>query len=88
MVTTRHLSPRVAGAVPACRTRRLRLYLALCLVVLGMAGRSLLAVAPAQAPVVYVIPIDGVIDLGLAPFVERTLTEAATQQAAAVVLRN
>ena len=86
MVTTRHLSPRVAGAVAACRTRRLRLYLALCLVVLGMAGRSLLAVAPAQAPVVYVIPIDGVIDLGLAPFVERTLTEAATQQAAAVVL--
>jgi len=35
---------------------------------------------------VYVIPIDGVMDLGLAPFVQRTLTEAAEQQAAAVVL--
>lgn len=34
---------------------------------------------------VYVIPIDGVIDLGLAPYVERTLIEAATKQAAAVV---
>jgi membrane-bound serine protease (ClpP class) len=37
-------------------------------------------------PVVYVIPIDGVIDLGLAPYVERTLSEAAAQQATAVVL--
>lgn len=69
------------GAWP---TRRMRPYLALCLVLLGMAGRSL--VVTAQAPVVYVVPIDGVIDLGLAPFVERRLTEAATQQAAAVVL--
>ena len=70
----------------ACRTRRLRLCLALCLALLGMAGRSLVVVVTAQAPVVYVIPIDGVIDLGLAPFVERTLTEATTEQAAAVVL--
>jgi len=62
----------------------MRLCLALCLVLLGMAGRSL--VVTAQAPVVYVVPIDGVIDLGLAPFVERTLTEAAAQQAAAVIL--
>jgi membrane-bound serine protease (ClpP class) len=60
--------------------------LALCLVLLALAGRSLVATAAAQAPVVYVIPIDGVIDLGLAPFVERTLKEAATQQASAVVL--
>jgi membrane-bound serine protease (ClpP class) len=60
--------------------------LALCLVLVAMAGRSLVAMAAAQARVVYVIPIDGVIDLGLAPFVERTLKEAATQQASAVVL--
>jgi membrane-bound serine protease (ClpP class) len=51
-----------------------------------MAGRSLVAVVPAQVPVVYVIPIDGTIDLGLAPFIQRTLTEAADQHAAGVVL--
>ena len=32
----------------------------------------------AQKPVVYVVPIEGVIDLGLAPFVQRVLEEAAT----------
>jgi len=43
---------------------------------------------PAQsaAPVVYVIPIDGIIDLGLAPFLARTLREAEAAGAAAVVL--
>ncbi len=87
MVANRQLPSRIAGVATACRRRRLRLCLALCLVLLGgMAGRRLVAVAAAQAPVVYVIPIEGVIDLGLAPFVERTLTEAATEQAAAVVL--
>jgi len=86
MVTTRHLPSRFVGLVTACGTRRLRLCLALCLVALGMAGRGLVEVATAQAPVVYVIPIDGVIDLGLAPFVERTLTEATAEQAAAVIL--
>jgi membrane-bound serine protease (ClpP class) len=37
-------------------------------------------------PVVYVLPIEGVIDLGLAPFVKRVLEEAASVNAAAVVL--
>src|SRR5688500_5287976 len=46
------------------------------------------ALLPAQtpAPVVYVAPVEGIIDLGLAPFVRRVLDEAAEQQAAAVVL--
>ncbi|MEB2340238.1 MAG: hypothetical protein OZ918_16665 [Nitrospirales bacterium] len=35
---------------------------------------------------VYVIPVEGVIDLGLAPFIERVLTEATQAHAAAVVL--
>jgi membrane-bound serine protease (ClpP class) len=83
MVTTRHLSSRFVGLVTA---RRLRLCLALSLAVLGMAGRGLVEVATAQHPVVYVVPVDGVIDLGLAPFVERTLTEAAAEQSAAVIL--
>ena len=37
-------------------------------------------------PVVYVIPVDGMIDLGLAPFLRRTLREAQQAGAAAVVL--
>lgn len=43
-------------------------------------------VLPAPGPLVYVIPIDGVIDLGLAPFLARTLREASQARAAAVVL--
>jgi membrane-bound serine protease (ClpP class) len=46
--------------------------------------------APAQAeekrPLVYLAPIEGVIDLGLAPFVARVLAEARQAGAAAVVL--
>jgi membrane-bound serine protease (ClpP class) len=41
---------------------------------------------PRAAPLVYVAPIEGVIDLGLAPFVQRVLDEAAAAGAAAVVL--
>jgi membrane-bound serine protease (ClpP class) len=37
-------------------------------------------------PLVYVVPIKGIIDLGLAPFVERTLKEAADARADAVIL--
>src|SRR5918992_57339 len=37
-------------------------------------------------PVVYVAPIEGMIDLGLAPFVDRVLKEAAEAGAAAVIL--
>ncbi len=44
------------------------------------------ASADAARPVVYVAPIEGVIDLGLAPFVQRVLDEAAGADAAAVIL--
>jgi membrane-bound serine protease (ClpP class) len=44
------------------------------------------ASADAAQPVVYVAPIEGVIDLGLAPFVQRVLDEAAAADAAAVIL--
>jgi membrane-bound serine protease (ClpP class) len=37
-------------------------------------------------PVVYVVPIEGIIDLGLAPFVQRVLDEAAAANATAVIL--
>jgi membrane-bound serine protease (ClpP class) len=43
--------------------------------------------APAEkGPVVYVAPVEGIIDLGLAPFVQRVLDEAERENAAAVVL--
>jgi membrane-bound serine protease (ClpP class) len=42
--------------------------------------------AQAPAPIVYVVPIGGVIDLGLAPFLARTIREATDAGAAAVVL--
>jgi membrane-bound ClpP family serine protease len=42
--------------------------------------------APATRPVVYVAPIEGMIDLGLAPFVRRVLDEATAAGAAAVIL--
>ena len=46
------------------------------------------AAAPAAEPrpVVYIVPIEGMIDLGLAPFVERVLDEATGVGAAAVIL--
>ncbi|HYH01386.1 MAG TPA: NfeD family protein [Terriglobales bacterium] len=44
------------------------------------------SIAQTSAPVVYVISIDGVIDLGLAPFLARTIREAEEAGAAAVLL--
>lgn len=44
------------------------------------------APAGAQARVVHVVPVDGVIDLGLAPFLQRVLDEAKASGAAAVIL--
>lgn len=43
-------------------------------------------VAQEKRPVVYVAPIEGVIDLGLAPFVQRVIDEAQAAGAAAVIL--
>jgi membrane-bound serine protease (ClpP class) len=65
---------------------------ALVMILLGglglLGGRAVSAPAPPAAPppVVYVAPIEGIIDLGLAPFVRRVLDEAAGAGAAAVVL--
>lgn len=42
--------------------------------------------AGAQKPIVFVAPIEGVIDLGLAPFVQRVLDEATSAEANAVIL--
>jgi membrane-bound serine protease (ClpP class) len=42
--------------------------------------------AQSSAPVVYAIPIEGMIDLGLAPFLSRTIREAKEANASAVLL--
>ncbi|MEX2205627.1 MAG: NfeD family protein [Myxococcota bacterium] len=49
-------------------------------------GGGNLLLAQAGRPIVYVVPITGVVDLGLAPFVERVLGEATDAGAAAVIL--
>ena len=72
-------------------TMRPRLFGSLWAVVLValVTVASAAAGAYGQPPrqVVYVVPINGVIDLGLAPFVERVLDEAVRTGAAAVVLQ-
>src|SRR5918995_5143 len=52
-----------------------------CLMIGGAAGH-----AQTTTPIVYVAPLEGIIDLGLAPFVERVLAEATQARADAVVL--
>ncbi|HXV81899.1 MAG TPA: NfeD family protein [Candidatus Binatia bacterium] len=69
--------------------RRTNLLGSLWIAILGcLAIASPEKIDAAQTPVsvVYVAPIEGIIDLGLAPFVERVLNEAADAGAAAVVL--
>jgi membrane-bound serine protease (ClpP class) len=54
---------------------------------LALAGATGTAAAQAARPIVYVIPIEGIIDMGLAPFVQRTIAEASESSASAVILR-
>ena len=58
----------------------------LFLIVFACFATSASAFAQETRPVVYVAPIEGVIDLGLAPFVQRVLDEATQAGAAAVIL--
>ena len=62
-----------------------RLVVASLLVLIG-ATASDHTTAQATRPVVYVVSIDGTIDLGLAPFLARTVREAQQAGAAAVLL--
>jgi membrane-bound serine protease (ClpP class) len=70
----------VARAASPC-TRAL-LYFSL-LISLNLGERAAFA---QKTPIVYVAPIEGMIDLGLAPFVDRVLREATEAGAAAVIL--
>ena len=58
----------------------------LSLIVFGFFATFASPLAQEKRPVVYIAPIEGVIDLGLAPFVQRVLDEAADAGAAAVIL--
>ena len=58
----------------------------LSLVVFGFFATFDSALAQEKRPLVYVAPIEGIIDLGLAPFVQRVLGEAQEAGAAAVIL--
>jgi membrane-bound serine protease (ClpP class) len=62
-----------------------RLVLA-CLLVIWGAGALRSVSAQASPPLVYVVQIDGIIDLGLSPFLARTIREAERAGAAAVLL--
>ncbi|MBI2879316.1 MAG: nodulation protein NfeD [Candidatus Rokubacteria bacterium] len=64
-------------------SRQLRLVGVALLATIGP-GEPLLA--QSTPPVVYVAPIDGIIDLGLVPFVQRVLQEATEAGAGAVIL--
>ena len=58
----------------------------IALVGLALLAASAFSRAQDKRPVVYVAPIEGIIDLGLAPFVQRVLDEATQAGAVAVVL--
>ncbi|MDP2430412.1 MAG: NfeD family protein [Pseudomonadota bacterium] len=58
----------------------------LALIAIGFFAMFTTALAQDKRPIVYVAPIEGIIDLGLAPFVQRVLNEAAEAGAAMVVL--
>jgi len=66
---------------PGLQATRLAVIAVLPLLMLGA-----VAMTPRAGSVVYVVPVEGVIDLGLARFVERALDEAAAAGAAAVIL--
>jgi len=59
---------------------------AICLLALSGAQPDRSVTAQASTPIVYAIAIEGMIDLGLAPFLARTIREATEAGAAAVVL--
>lgn len=67
------------------RRRILRSMTACLLLWAGVAGPRASA-QESPAPVVYVVAIEGVIDLGLAPFLDRTIREAEAAGAGAVLL--
>lgn len=65
-------------------TRRVGVPFLVALILLGTLAPTFAQDKPAA--IVYVAPVEGIIDLGLAPFVQRILDEATAAGAAAVIL--
>jgi membrane-bound serine protease (ClpP class) len=66
--------------------QRARFALGVLLAAMCLGPAPVLGQAPAVSGAVYRVPVTGVIELGLAPYVERALREAAEAKAAAVIL--
>jgi membrane-bound serine protease (ClpP class) len=66
--------------------RSLRPFFFIGLALIGTIDAVKLLPAQGKTPVVYVAPIEGIIDLGIAPFLQRVLDEATRESAAAVIL--
>ena len=65
--------------------RSLRPLFFIGLALIGTIDAVKLLPAQGKTPVVYIAPIEGIIDLGLAPYVQRVLNEATDAGAAAVI---
>ncbi len=63
--------------------RRQRVFLFSCAVVLGPLA---MPISAQNRQTVYLVPITGVIELGLAPYIERSVSEAAAAGASAIVI--
>lgn len=63
----------------------LRPIVSLAALVVALGGSAFATTAP-QSAVVYRVPVTGIIELGLAPFIERSLDEAAAAGATMVIL--
>lgn len=64
----------------------IRLTTSIAMVLIATVGLTADKVLSASKKLVYVVPIEGTIDLGLAPFIQRVLKEAEKNEAAAVIL--
>lgn len=70
------------------RTHRILLaMLLISLMISGWVGAQSSGQRPVERPAVYVAQVQGTIDLGLAPYIERVLKEAQANNAAAVILQ-
>jgi membrane-bound serine protease (ClpP class) len=70
-----------------CLVRRLIWLVAAALGAFSLMVHYSAAQLPSARPAVVVVPIEGVIELGLAPFVKRVLEDATETRAAAVILQ-
>jgi len=86
MVTHRRGPHRTTpGSLGVSRHGLIPLVSLILFVISGLTGAAT-AQEPERAGAVFVVSIDGTIDLGLAPFLTRVLDEAAASEAAAVIL--